>query len=120
MLGKSLGDDHIAYEQLKLSESEVVRKANELAECARCDLLSRNERTRVRDTLYLALMLDQIRRAGDVNCIRYSQATKVVEKWKQQGCPSNPQYTLLVIGAKTTPSGKHTLINIPRPVSALP
>ena len=53
-------------------------------------------------------MLDQIRRAGDVNCITYSQATKVVQKCKREGCPNNPQYTILVLGAKTTSSGKLT------------
>ena len=97
-------------------ESRILREL--AARAGAGGLLSRSERTRVRTTLYLALMLDQIRRAGDVNCIAYSQATKVVEKTKRVGCPNNPQYTILVLGAKTTSSGKLTPMNIPRPYSS--
>ena len=58
-------------------DSQVVADDIELASQASYRPLTRSERCRVRNTLYLALTLDQIRRAGDVKCIRLNQARGV-------------------------------------------
>lgn len=132
MFIKSLAVDHTKMEQLKLSEeglrptpkiqawmeaefqrSDVIKDAAMLAERARHSKLSGRERRRVRDALYTALMLDQIRRAGDVNQVSLRQAQIVLENWRKDGCPNDRTYQILVVGAKTTSSGMTTPINIP-------
>ena len=55
-------------------DSQVVADDIELASQASYRPLTRSERCRVRNTFYLALTLDQIRRAGDVKYIRLDQA----------------------------------------------
>ncbi|MEW8545012.1 MAG: hypothetical protein AB2693_15925, partial [Candidatus Thiodiazotropha sp.] len=68
-------------------DSQVVAEDIELANQAAYRMLTRSERCAVRNTLYLALTLDQIRRAGDVNCIRMDQAWAVLDQWQTDGCP---------------------------------
>ena len=100
-------------------ESAVIRGATDLALLAQGTELSRKERTEVCDTLYTALMVDQIRRAGDVNSITVRRAELVIAEWRRQGCPDNEVYQILVVGGKTTPSGQHTPINITPPLFPL-
>ena len=138
MFKKTLAADHIVQEQSMLSEeglrprpriepwmavafheSAVVRGATELALLAQGTELRKREMVEVRDTLYTALTLDQIRRAGDVNSITVRQAELVIAEWRRQGCPDNEVYQILVIGCKTTPSGKRTPVNIIPPLFPL-
>ena len=61
-------------------------------------------------------MVDQIRRAGDVNSNTVRQAELVIAEWRRQGCPDNEVYQILVVGGKTTPSSLRTPINITPPL----
>ena len=83
MFVRSLNDD-VAQEAIdescRVCRSQVVKDATNLAFEAKDKLLSQSDRVLVRDTLYLALTLDQIRRAGDLNCITVEQA--------QAACPN--------------------------------
>ena len=100
-------------------ESEVIRGATDLALMAQGTELSRRERIEVRDTLYTALMVDQIRRAGDVNSITVRQAELVIAEWCRQGCPDNEVYQILVVGGKTIPSLLRMPVNIIPPLFPL-
>lgn len=95
-----------------IQDSQVVADDIELASQASYRPLTRSERCRVRNTLYLALTLDQIRRAGDVKCIRLDQARGVLDSWHQDGCPENKTYQISVAGAKNSRFGERTIINI--------
>ena len=138
MYKKTLVANHIVQEQAMLSEeglrprpriepwmavafheSEVIRGATDLALMAQGMELSRRERIEVRDTLNTALMVDQIRRAGDVNSIIVRQAEMVIAELRRQGCPDNEVYQILVVGGKTTRSGLHTPVNITPPLFPL-
>ena len=72
-----------AWQEQALQESEVVKAATRLGETAGIKPLSKKERCQVRDTRYTALMLDQIRRAGNLNQITQAQALAVVDQWKR-------------------------------------
>lgn len=98
--------------EVGFQDSEVVRNDTALAEEARTRRLTRTERVQVRDTLYLALTLDQIRRAGDVNCIVHAQALALIEKWESEGKPTEITYQMSVAGAKTAQYGGKTIINV--------
>ena len=67
-------------------ESDVVKEAASLARQALSRTLTMSERVQVRNTLYTAVMLDQIRRAGDVNCVTNPQALSLVRQWEADGC----------------------------------
>ena len=116
MFKKTLAADHIVQEQAMLSEEglrprpriepwmavafhepAVIRRATDLALLAQGTELSRKERIEVRDTLYTVLMVDQIRRVGDVNLITVLQAELVIAEWRRQGCPDNEVYQILVV-----------------------
>ena len=80
--------------------SKTLYRALMLSRQAHYRQLTLSERTLVRNALFLALMLDQISRAGDLNCIKHTQALDIVNQWVADGCPKNMYYSVKVAGAK--------------------
>ena len=104
-----------AWMVVGFADSQVVEDATKIAFQAKDKRLSRTDRVLVRDTLYLALTLDQIRRAGDLNCITVEQAQRAVDQWRRDGCPDTETYQLSAAGAKNYSAGttnSQTLINV--------
>ena len=64
-------------------------------------------------------MLDQIRRAGDVNCVTNMQALVLVRPLEEDGFPRDREYQMMVYGAKNVQAGTPTIINI-HPVRLIP
>ena len=118
MVKDSAGNDGELLEPwmvVGFADSQVVEDATNMAFAAKDKRLSRTDRVQVRDTLYLALTLDQIRRAGDLNCITVEQAQAAVDQWRRDGCPDTEIYQLSAAGAKNYSAGtknKQTLINV--------
>ena len=54
----------------------------------------------VRNPLYLSLMLDQISRARDLNCIKQTQALDIVNQWEADGCPKTQDYSVKGLGVR--------------------
>ena len=104
-----------AWMVVGFADSQVVEDATKMAFAAKDKRLSRTDRVKVRDTLYLALTLDQKPRAGDLNCIRVEQAQRAVDQWRRDGCPDTETYQLSAAGAKNYSAGtknSQTLINV--------
>ncbi len=92
--------------------SETFRDAQRFSVVAKIRTLTREELGQVRDTLYLAITLDQIKRAGDANCITYCQAQAEVSKFVAAGKPKDFDCQLVVEGGKVDKSGEPTIVNI--------
>ena len=92
--------------------SKTLNRALQLSRQARSRQLTLSERTLVRNALYLGLMLDQISRAGDINCIKQTQALDIVNQWVADGCPKTKDYSLKVAGAKNAKFGTERTLTI--------
>ena len=99
------GDILEARMVVEFADSQVVEDATNMAFASKDKSLSHSDRVQVRDTLYLALTLDQIRRAGDLNCITVEQAQAVVDQWRRDGCPDTETYQMSAAGAKNYSAG---------------
>ena len=108
-----------AWQEQAFQESEVVKAATRLGETAGIKPLSKKERCQVRDTLYTALMLDQIRRAGNLNQITQAQALAVVDQWKVEGCPPNKGYQIRIQAGKHAKFAKNATVTIHVPLFRL-
>ena len=64
-------------------------------------------------------MLDQIRRAGDLNQITQAQALAVVDQRKFEGCPKNKGYQIWILAAKHATFAKHATVTIHAPLFRL-
>ena len=93
-------------------ESDVVKDATSLARQALTLTLTKSERVHVRNTMYTAIMLDQIKRAGDINCVMHTQALALIRQWEADGCPRDKEYQMMVYGAKKVKAGVPTIINV--------
>ncbi|MCM8922252.1 MAG: hypothetical protein LC540_19690 [Candidatus Thiodiazotropha sp.] len=113
------GESLAPWMEAGFQDSEVVKDAIRLAEEASFRQLKGTEMCTVRNTLYLELTLDQIRTAGDVNCIFHNRAMAVLDQWHMDGCPDDETYQIQVKGAKNYQFGARTIINITPPIFVL-